>query len=197
MLPIMIMMAIENEEDYTFVEKLYDHYEKYMYAVAFSILHNHQDSEDCVHEAVISIVECLSSFKHIDEERKLRRLVAIAARNKAIDIYRHNKRQLEVETSMAMDNDESMMEHGIVDEESDVVRMVITDETHQLISALVRNLDDIYRDVIVLKFEQEMINKEIAKFLGISNTLVRVRFMRAKKLLKEMGGDALYEAAKA
>lgn len=196
MLPIMIMMAIENEEDYTFVEKLYDHYDKQMYVIAFSILRHRQDAEDCVHDAVVNLIECLDSFRHIDEERKLRRLLAIAVRNKAIDLYRRMIRQLEVEASMAMEIDEGLLASDVADEESDVVRMVINEENQRLVATLVRKLDDIYRDVILLKFEQEMTTKEIAKFLNITDDLVRMRYMRAKKLLIAMGGEALYEASK-
>ena len=192
MLPTMIMVAIENEEDYTFVEKLYDHYDKQMYVIAFSILRHRQDAEDCVHDAVVNLIECLDSFRHIDEERKLRRLLAIAVRNKAIDLYRRKKRQLEVEASLAEELEEGL----IADKDEDMVRMVINEENRQLVSSLVRRLDDIYRDVLLLKFEQEMSTKEIAQFLGISNDLVRMRYMRAKKLLIEMGGEALYEASK-
>lgn len=192
MLPIMIMMAIESDEDYSFVETLYNRYEKQMYVIAFSVLHHQQESEDCVHEAVINVIECLGSFRHIDEERKLRRLLAIAARNKAIDLYRRKKRQLEVEAFMAKELEEGL----IADSEEDMVRMVINQENRKLVASLVRSLDDIYRDVILLKFEQEMTTKEIAKFLNITDDLVRMRYMRARRLLIAMGGEALYEASK-
>lgn len=196
MIPIIIMMAIESEEDYTFIEKLYMNYEKHMYFVAFSILHNQHDSEDCVHDAVLSIMNCLDTFKHIDEERKLRRLVAIAVKNKAIDLYRRKKRQLEVESSMVMEIDGDLVELDVADTEADVLQLVINEETRRLVASLVRSLDDIYRDVIVLKFEQEMTTKEIARFLGISEELVRMRYLRAKRLLIEKGGKALYEASR-
>ena len=196
MLPIMIVMAIESEEDYSFVEKLYDQYEKHMYVIAFSILHHRQDSEDCVHEAVLSIVNCLDLFRHVDEERKLKHLVFIAVKNKAIDLYRRKKRQLEVEASMALEIDGELIGRDIADTDADVVRMVINEENQRLVATLVRELDDIYRDVILLKFEQEMTTKEIAKFLNITDDLVRMRYMRARRLLIEMGGEALYEASK-
>lgn len=192
MLPIMIVMAIESEEDYSFVEKLYDRYEKPMYVAAFSVLHHRQDSEDCVHEAVVNVIECLDSFRHIDEERKLKHLALIAVKNKAIDLYRRKKRQLEVEAYMAKELEEGL----IADTDEDMVRIVINEENQRLVATLVRKLDDIYRDVILLKFEQEMTTKEIAKFLNITDDLVRMRYMRARRLLIEMGGEALYEASK-
>lgn len=97
---------------------------------------------------------------------------------------------------MAMEIDEGLLASDVADEESDVVRMVINEENQRLVATLVRELDDIYRDVILLKFEQEMTTKEIAKFLNITDDLVRMRYMRARRLLIEMGGEALYEASK-
>ena len=97
---------------------------------------------------------------------------------------------------MAMEIDGELIGQNIADTDEDLVRMVINEENQRLVASLVRSLDDIYRDVILLKFEQEMSTKEIAKFLGISDDLVRMRYMIAKKLLIEMGGEALYEASK-
>ena len=89
------------------------------------------------------------------------------------------------------------LEEGLIaDSEEDMVRMVINQENRKLVASLVRSLDDIYRDVILLKFEQEMTTKEIAKFLNITDDLVRMRYMRARRLLIAMGGEALYEASK-
>ena len=156
------------------------------------MIHHRQDSEDCVHEAVVNVIECLDSFRHIDEERKLKHLALIAVKNKAIDLYRRKKRQLEVEAYMAKELEEGL----IADTDEDMVRIVINEENQRLVATLVRKLDDIYRDVILLKFEQEMTTKEIAKFLNITDDLVRMRYMRARRLLIEMGGEALYEASK-
>ena len=89
------------------------------------------------------------------------------------------------------------LEEGLIaDSEEDMVRMVINQENRKLVASLVRSLDDIYRDVILLKFEQEMTTKEIAKFLNITDDLVRMRYMRARRLLVAMGGESLYEASK-
>ena len=74
----------------------------------------------------------------------------------------------------------------IADVDADVVRMVINEENQRLVATLVRELDDIYRDVILLKFEQEMTTKEIAKFLNITDDLVRMRYMRARRLLQQL-----------
>lgn len=45
-----IIMAIEDDDDREFVEKIFDRYEKNMYFTAYDILRNRADAEDCVQE---------------------------------------------------------------------------------------------------------------------------------------------------
>ena len=53
----------------------------------------------------------------------------------------------------------------------------------------VKSLKPIYRDVIQLRFFQELSHKEIAIQLGLSLSNVKVRLLRAKKLLSEIIND--------
>ena len=53
----------------------------------------------------------------------------------------------------------------------------------------VRSLKPIYRDVIQLRFFQELSHKEMATQLGLSLSNVKVRLLRAKKLLAEIIND--------
>ena len=53
----------------------------------------------------------------------------------------------------------------------------------------VRSLKPIYRDVIQLRFFQELSHKEMATQLGLSLSNVKVRLLRAKKLLSEIIND--------
>lgn len=45
-----IIMAIEDEEDRLFVERIFNKYSKNMYLIAANILNNHDDAEDCVQD---------------------------------------------------------------------------------------------------------------------------------------------------
>ena len=53
----------------------------------------------------------------------------------------------------------------------------------------VKSLKPIYRDVIQLRFFQELSHKEIAIQLELSLSNVKVRLLRAKKLLSEIISD--------
>ena len=43
-----VIMAIENEDDRLFVETVFNRYAKKLYLVAYNILGNRADAEDCV-----------------------------------------------------------------------------------------------------------------------------------------------------
>ena len=68
----------------------------------------------------------------------------------------------------------------------------MNDFTCKYVGELVDKLDLKYRDVIVLK-SLGYDNNEIAFLLNISEELVRQRYLRAKKMILDMGGDTLYE----
>ena len=88
-----IIMAIEDEDDRSFVESLYNKYKGKMKQIAYEILQNEHDAQDCGHETVIIIIDKLERFKGTNDEESLKGLISVVCRNKAIDKYRKNKRQ--------------------------------------------------------------------------------------------------------
>ena len=98
------------------------------------------------------------------------------ARNTVIDYYRQRSRQGEPM------GDEHVK---IPDEQKDLLRQQILDsELNEALKGL-ENLKDEYKEVIVLKFLDELSNSEIADILGRSNGAIRVLLHRAMKALKE------------
>lgn len=66
-----IIMAIEDDDDREFVEKIFDRYEKNMYFTAYDILRNRADAEDCVQDTFVKIIDKLDCFKKAHEEGNL------------------------------------------------------------------------------------------------------------------------------
>lgn len=63
-----IIMAIEDEDDRSFVETIFNKYAEKMYLEAVNILHNHADAEDCVQDTIVKIIDKLDRFKHAQQE---------------------------------------------------------------------------------------------------------------------------------
>lgn len=49
------LSALDTDEEKDYFEELYLQYRHKMYGIAYSILHNEQDSEDAVHQAFLKI----------------------------------------------------------------------------------------------------------------------------------------------
>jgi RNA polymerase sigma factor (sigma-70 family) len=61
---------------------------------------------------------------------------------------------------------------------------------------MIADLDDIYRDVLILQYRYHMKNKEIAEILKISENTVGVRLYRAKQILLQERRTELDEIRK-
>lgn len=161
---LMYLAAMDSPEDQSKFEQVYLAYKGLMYHVAYKILGNEQDAEDAVHNAFVKIAEYI---KKIGDPvcPKTRSYVVTIVENKAIDLYRANRRRgraasLAEAGGIAVDTAESLgLEYCIL------------------------KLPPQYRQVILLKYYHGFSCKEIAKQLGISEANAKKLDQRAKKKL--------------
>ena len=188
-----IIMSIENEEDRSFMETLYYDYSEKMYLVALDILNNHHDAQDCVHNTIARIIDSIERYKQAQQGKYLIKLIVIATRNNAINMYNEIKRRNKsvVSTTMYDDETDNWEIMDIPDDTNDVQRLVINEETCRMLHDLINKLDLIYRDVVVL-MQMGYSYEAIADILGITVETARKRYSRAKAKLREMGGKDLY-----
>ena len=80
-LPLMIL-AIENDDDRTFITQIYLKYRKLMYAISINIVREPQTAEDMVASAITEMIE------EIDMLRKIQNLALLILGS--ISMYRPN-----------------------------------------------------------------------------------------------------------
>lgn len=183
------IQSIEDDNKRRIVQDIYDLYYKHMTACALDILRNYHDSQDAVQDAFYNITATYELFVDAAAPATAA-LVHIYVRNAAINIYNKNKRHAKV--VMLCDNIEEVAK-DIVDEDADVQRIVIDNETTEIVSEAVDKLDDMYRDLIIMKYYYHMRNVDIAQVLNIDSNKVNGRIFRAKQKLKEILGTEAYE----
>ena len=198
MLPI--ILAINNEDDRAYVEKIYNQYGKKIYKIAFKILNNTEDAEDCVHDVVKIIIDNLEMFQALEGEQLIKLLVT-CSRNAALNIYRKNKiKHINEGKRKPYTGDETDEKDLDIESVSDdgmfVDLIVINEESRKRISEMIEELDPIYKDVLYLRYQYSMKNQDIAKMLKISESVVKVRYHRAKKILLQKRGKELDEMRK-
>ena len=178
---IELIQIIENDDERSAVNEIFQKYFPKMQSVAYTILNNRQDAEDAAMEAMKYICEHSEIFVDYKNKKTIS-LIFICVRSKSINIYRKNQRKSEVFTY----TDDLDIDYGeYFEEDSSLFDISVTEENKNYLSKAIDELDDMYKIPILLKYNHQMKNKDIAKVLNIDTNTVNGRIFRAKRLLKE------------
>ena len=194
MIPIIIpiILAIENEQDKSFVEQLYIENHNKIYRIAYNILKKHEDAEDCMQDVFERIIRHLDRFQSMTKEHQNNAL-GIMTRNRAIDIQKQLLKKHSKEVCETWNGEEESDILQMIAEEESVVEAIINEENKKILSKFIDELDPIYQDVIVLHYNLNLTNSEICDMLGISKYLVSMRLNRAKSILRKKMEEIGYE----
>jgi RNA polymerase sigma factor (sigma-70 family) len=158
-------------------EELYTMYSRKMNYIAFCIIRDRHIAEDIVQEAFIKAFKKAGS---IEDTCKIGAwLSAITART-AIDFLRSQKRRSWVSADLAfMDHVQQCSAHLTTEEEVEI--RLFKEE----VSSSVSHLSYEYREVLVLRLQYGLKEKEIASVLQLKSATVKTRLHRARKQLKQ------------
>ena len=196
MLPIVLTM--NRDSDRSFVEKLYRQYRKNIYASAFKILGHREDAEDCVQDVIQTVIRHVDAFRTASRD-ELVKLLAVCTRNAAFNIYRKNKRKQDREGAVPLDTESEeklLPSNHLLYQQQDPAAIIVGKENKRELVQMIAEMDDVYKDVLLLRYQYKMSNRKIADILKISENTVGVRLYRAKKMLLEERGEELDEIRK-
>jgi len=184
MIPHFILI-IENEEQRSFAQTLYEMYREKMYRVAYKILYNEHDSEDAVSESFVKLIKNIDKYSDKDCSI-LSGLLIIIVKNTAYDISRRKRTVLEYNENIDYDREDNP--------EEDIFSRVHSNELYSKLHEAIKKLDDKYKHVVICKMYHKLSDTEIDDIMNISPANVRVRFHRAKQILrKHLKGDEINE----
>ena len=153
-------------------------YEKYLSKIAFNILFDREDSEECVNDTY------LAAWNSMPEQKPsiLSTYLGKITRQIAIDIYRKRNSVKRVSSEYALSLSE--MEDSFADTETpeQVYDGKMLDEA---IGRFVRNLPEDARRVFIGRYYFFDSVKKIAKYCGISETNVKSILFRTRRKLKD------------
>ncbi len=161
-------------------KKMTDIYEEHKYALfnyAMTIIRNQDMAEDAVHNAFISIIQKKEKYLNLDC-MDFRRSAVIIVRNKCIDILRKQK-------PFANKSIEEL-EIFLESEEVPVDEQVIFESEYELIRKYMNSIDEISKQVLLMKYISNMSYKEIGEELGMTPKHVDTRIMRAKEKVRKL-----------
>lgn len=168
-----LLYKLQIEGDADAYGKLYDRYVKQIYRFVYFKVSTHEEAEDITSEVF------LKAWNYLQEKKEVTSFSGLLyriARNSIIDLYR--ARSAKPETALGESDDQG-------DEGKWQFAIENKIEAQKLLRAL-KKLKQEYREVITLRYIDELEISEIAVIIGKGNIAVRVALHRAVKKLQEL-----------
>lgn len=183
LLPIAIL-GMENASDRVFMAQLYMDNRKFMYKVSMKILRDEREVEDAINDACEALIKKIDFLQTLDS-CSLRAYVVSTIRNVSLNHARRKKKQSE---HAYMAGDEAFL--GIAAPGEDVDAGVIGAQRIGALKQMLASLPERERDVLTMKYLNELKDAEIAQALGIKPGSVRAYLTTARRhaqaVMKEM-----------
>ncbi|ASV11205.1 RNA polymerase subunit sigma-70 [Leptospira santarosai] len=169
-----LLKKIKEGDDEAYIQ-LVSPFRERLYRKAVSMVKDGDDAEDIVQDALISGYRSIRNFRADSGVYTwLYRIVV----NKSKDMLAKRKR--------AKENSMDDKEYQVTDDRIGFVKKIeLSDESHYLISKI-NGLEDLYKEVIELRYFEEMSYAQIAEVLGTNVGTVKSRLFKAKEFLKHL-----------
>ncbi len=155
-------------------EEIYHTYHKQMLYVALDILHNMEDAQDAVQNALWGIAK---TVKAVPQDEKIEKAyVLTAAKYAALTIA---QKRLPAEYT------QDILEMNIAASDN-LFEKVVSNENYELLLRAIRQLESPYGEVLMLVYVQELTVKAAAEILCRKEETVKKQLQRGKKKLIEL-----------
>ena len=158
---------------------LLDFYWNEVYAFMLKRTENETDAEDITIETFSKAFDKLATY---NPEFQFNTWLIAIAKNVHIDILRKKKSSLFVEIT----DEDDYQAYNIADTTPSAEDKLITEQNLSQLLQYIKELKLHYQEVIQLRYFQEMSYQEIANHLDEPLSNVKVKILRAKKLLAEI-----------
>ncbi len=162
-----------------FINAYDEHFDK-IYRFIYFKVGNTEEAQD------LTSATFLKAWNHIKNnkvrKKTLRALIYKIARNTVIDFYR--SKSAGGQNGAAIDTLDRAI--NIADEKQDLIRETELASDMSLVEKRLTELKDEYREIIILRYTEELSIGEIAKILDKSKGNVRVLAYRALKALRDV-----------
>lgn len=159
--------------------RIYDSHLNDIYRFIYFKVSSKEIAEDLTSSVFLKTWDYIQN-EQLKDYKTLKSLLYVVARNLVIDHYRKKSQKLDV----SYDNEKSPIQ--IIDEKQDMAEQVDVKLDLKLVEAGLSKLKDEYKEVIMLRYINELSISEIAEVLGKSKGSVRVLAHRALSTLKSL-----------
>ena len=155
---------------------LLDHYWNEVYGFMLKRTENETDSEDIAIETFSKAFDKIATY---NPEFQFNTWLIAIAKNVHIDMLRKKKPTVFV----AITDEEDQQAYNVADTSPSIEDALIIEQNLSQLLQYIKELKPHYQEVIQLRYFQEMSYQEIAEQLGEPLSNVKIKLLRAKKLL--------------
>ena len=172
------------QEDQFFIDKvlagdtsafavLVERHKNNVFNICIKILHNREDAEEVAQDTFLKVIEKLKTFR---KEAKFSTWIFRIAYNMSISRQRKNKtKQLDIKDYMSeTSSEEEMIER---------LNLESTEEREMRLRSAIAKLEGTQQLLLQLYYDKDLSTIEMAKITNLSESNVRVKMHRARKIL--------------
>ncbi len=158
---------------------LLDHFWNEVYAFMLKRTENETDAEDIAIETFAKAFDKIGSY---NTEFQFNTWLIAIAKNVHIDMLRKKKSSLFIEIT----DEEDQQAYNVADTSPSIEDEIIHEQNLSQLLQYIKSLKPAYQEVIQLRYFQEMSYQEIAEKINEPLNNVKIKLLRAKKLLTEI-----------
>lgn len=173
-----LLSRLKNNNKEAFIEA-YDMYVDQIYRFVFFKIGDKEEAEDITSEVFLKTWNYIQETEKLNE-KTLKALLYRIARNTIIDHYRKKSSQ----ANISVDDEDNPID--IIDNSQNLEANYELDVEIDIVHSKLKELKDEYREIILMRYINELSIEEIADQLGKSKGNVRVLTHRALKALSDL-----------
>lgn len=169
------LAILETEEQRNELAEFYKKNKNRLYMVAYSKLHNRENSYDAVQETFLRIASNHEKFFKLGEKERVV-FATVIARNVAVDMYKkaHQIDMVELAENVAYNESDNPTEEEL-----------LYKFTKNNLIEFLSELPELQRDILYMKAVHGMTIREIAAELSVTENVVRQRLFHARQAITE------------
>ena len=171
------------EGDQVSFSKLMEHYRQSVYFMILKMIHNRDDADDIL---MITFSKAFNNIQAYSEDFAFSTWLFKIASNNCIDFIRKKKLQVTSLDGNTREDDDNATPMHLPDKTEDPEESIIKEQKAQKLRAIVEKLNPKYRQLIDLRYFEELSYDEIAEKTDLPIGTVKAQLFRAKDLLYQL-----------
>ena len=167
----MCAVTAQYNEELRHIEYAVEKYSRMLFRICYGVLDNRSDAEDAVQTALLRIAR--QGKKLPANEKALRAYVLTAAKHSALNQLSARSEYLDLDGIVVAD-------------QYDLFETIVSSQEYDRLLRAIKSLPPIYREVLMLRYVQQLETKEIAKLLDRPKNTVQKQILRAKTMLTKI-----------